>query len=252
MPPLTFGSLFAGIGGVDLGFERAGLNCVWQVELAELPRRILAKHWPTTRRHDDVRTFPPSDSTEWNCDIICGGFPCKQTSTIAAVHGNRHGLAGKDSGLWFEMLRIVRLVRPRWVVVENVAGAITYKAQVEGGLADAGYRVLEGPARVSAEGVGAPHRRWRLFWVAHRDEPGLALTRLPDPPQAEREPGRTADGNLWLQALAGVLRVDDGLSGGVDRRERINALGNAVVPAAAEWVGRCIVAASNTKEEPPE
>lgn len=247
--PLTFGSLFAGIGGMDLGFERAGMVCVWQVEKADLCRRVLGRHWPAVRRHDDVRTFPPSDPSEWECDVICGGFPCKQTSTIAAVHDRRLGLAGPDSGLWFEMLRVVRLVRPRWVVVENVAGAITWAAQVEGGLADAGYRVLGEPRRVSAEGVGAPHRRWRLFWVAHRDEPRLAVPRLPEPPTAQRQPGRAADGNAWLSSLAGVLRVDDGLPGGVDRRARIDALGNAVVPHAAEWVGRWLMSVS-TQERP--
>ena len=115
MSHLTFGSLFAGIGGIDLGFERAGMTCVWQVEKAEFCRRVLARHWPAVRRHDDVRTFPPSDPPEWHCDVICGGFPCKQTSTAAAVHGRRNGLEGADSGLWFEMLRVVRLVRPGWV-----------------------------------------------------------------------------------------------------------------------------------------
>lgn len=239
---LTFGSLFSGVGGLDLGFTRAGLRCRWQVEINDFCRAVLAKHWPEVRRHDDIRTFQPTPSEY--VDVICGGFPCKQTSTGAAVHGRRSGLAGKDSGLWFQMLRVVRLVRPRWVVVENVAGAGTWREEIQGGLADAGYRVPGEPLRLSAEGFGAPHRRRRLFWVAHRDEPGLSLARLPDPPQTQRESGRAVDGNAWLPALAGVLRVDDGIPGGVDRRERIQAIGNAVVPALAEWVGRIILEAS--------
>jgi DNA (cytosine-5)-methyltransferase 1 len=245
---LTYGSVFSGIGGIDLGFDRAGLVCAWQVELSEFCRRVLAKHWPRVRRHADVRTFPPTDPSEWGCDVVCGGFPCKQTSTVAAVHGYRDGLAGPDSGLWFEMLRVVRLVRPRWVVVENVAGAGRWAAEIEGGLAGAGYRVPGGPARVSAEAFGAPHRRRRLLWVAHRDEPGLEVAGLPDPPAAEFDPGGALDGNPWVSALPGVLRVDDGVPAGLDRRARIEAVGNAVVPQAAEWVGRWIAARSVTRK----
>jgi DNA (cytosine-5)-methyltransferase 1 len=70
--PLTFGSLFAGIGGFDLGFERAGMVCQWQVELDPFCRRVLAKHWPAVQRWDDVRTFPPTPIEEWRTDVICG------------------------------------------------------------------------------------------------------------------------------------------------------------------------------------
>ena len=71
---LKFGSLFAGIEGFDLGFERAGMRCEWQVEIDPYCQRVLAKHWPNVRRWDDVRTFPPEG--EWGVDVICGGFPC--------------------------------------------------------------------------------------------------------------------------------------------------------------------------------
>ncbi len=74
---LTFGSLFAGIGGFDLGFERAGMVCKWQVEIDDYCRQVLAKHWPEVRRHDDVRTFPPRPKGPWSVDLICGGFPCQ-------------------------------------------------------------------------------------------------------------------------------------------------------------------------------
>lgn len=240
---MTFGSLFAGIGGFDLGFERAGLVCKWQVEIDEFCRRVLAKHWPDVRRHDDVRTFPHSDPGGWSVDVVCGGFPCKQTSTIAAVHGRRAGLAGKDSRLWFEMLRVVRLVRPSWVVVENVGGATAWASTISDGLAGAGYRVPV-QCEVSAEALGAPHRRRRVFWITNRDESGSSLARLSDSLQADGEPGRAADGNAWLSSLPGTLRVADGVPGGVDRRERIHALGNAVVPAVAEFIGRGLMAAA--------
>ena len=90
--PLTFGSLFAGIGGLDLGFERAGMECKWQVEINEYAQRILANHWPDVRRHDDVRTWPQED-TEY-VDIIAGGFPCQDISNA----GQRAGIDGERSG----------------------------------------------------------------------------------------------------------------------------------------------------------
>jgi DNA (cytosine-5)-methyltransferase 1 len=107
---LTVGSLFAGIGGIELGLERTGgFQTLWQVEQDEFARRVLAKHWPDVPRWDDVRTFPPDEG--WRCDLVCGGFPCKQTSTAAAVHGRRHGLSGADSGLWHEQRRVIGRLR---------------------------------------------------------------------------------------------------------------------------------------------
>src|SRR5687767_14421804 len=128
---MTFGSLFAGIGGFDLGFERAGMRCVWQVEIDPYCRRVLAKHWPNVRRHDDVRTFDGEP-----CDVLCGGFPCIDISNA----GERAGLSGADSGLWREMVRAVRMVRPRIAVVENVAALLCRgMGTVCGDLAESGY-----------------------------------------------------------------------------------------------------------------
>lgn len=236
---LTVGSLFAGIGGIELGLERTGgFKTVWQVEKDEYARRVLAKHWPDVRRHDDVCTFPPAG--EWGCDLICGGFPCKQTSVAAAIQGRREGLAGPDSGLWFEMLRVVRLLRPRWVVVENVGGARTWKSTIQGGLEDAGYRVPHRPIEVSAEGVGAPHKRRRLFWIADVDGKGLEITRQGGPSAAGGVSRRGAAGDFWVSAIAGDWGMADGVPHRVDR---LRCLGNAVVPQVAEWIGRRILTA---------
>jgi DNA (cytosine-5)-methyltransferase 1 len=237
---LTFGSLFAGIGGFDLGFERAGMRCEWQVEIDPYCQRVLAKHWPNVRRWDDVRnvsSLPP-------VDIICGGFPCKNTSLASAIHGGRSGLAGAESGLWHDMLRIVRHNRPRTVVVENVGGAMSWSAQIKTGLEDAGYFVPDLPICVPAEAVGAPHSRIRLFWVADVDRKRLAFARQTGPSPLERLKGGATNGNLWVSSLARALRMDDGLPTAVDRRKRIEALGNAVVPQVAEWIGRRIVEAA--------
>jgi len=114
--PLTFGSIFAGIGGLDLGFERAGLQCRWQVEIDEYARKVLQKHWPEVKKHDDNRTFTDIPSV----DVIAGGFPCQDVGNA----GHRAGINGERSGLFFELMRIVRDVRPRFVLLENVSALL--------------------------------------------------------------------------------------------------------------------------------
>lgn len=239
---MTFGSLFAGIGGLDLGLTWSGMTCRWQVEIDPFCRRVLEKHWPHVRRHDDVRTFPVGDAGDWRVDLVCGGFPCKQTSTASAVHGRREGLEGKDSGLWHEQLRIIRTLRPAWAIVENVHGAATWAREIEAGLEASGHVVSR--VVLAASSLGAPHRRRRMFFVANADGKRLSLPGEGGPSEAGGEPGRAADGNPWLAALAGTLRVADGIPSGLHRRERIVALGNAVVPAVAERIGRMILRAS--------
>lgn len=115
---LRVGSLFTGIGGLDLGFERAGFEIAWQVEIDEWCRRVLAKHWPTVPRYVDVREVGAHNLPY--VDVIVGGFPCQDTS----LAGRRAGLDGERSGLWAEYARIVRELRPRYVVVENVPGIL--------------------------------------------------------------------------------------------------------------------------------
>lgn len=231
---MTFGSLFAGIGGLDLGFERAGLKCLWQVEINPFSRRVLQMHWPEVPKHDDVRTFPHDCQQAIPVEVICGGFPCKQTSVAAAIHGRRNGLSGKDSGLWYEMQRIVGQLQPRIVVVENPPSR--FLATVSRGLAKLGYRVHSQP--LQAAGVGAPHLRRRVFVISHRHKSRLEIARAFGSSPTDGEPGGTANRDVWVSSLAGVLRVDDGIPGRVDRRERIIAVGNAVVPQVAELIGR--------------
>ena len=157
---MTFGSLFAGIGGFDLGLERAGMACAWQVEREPYAVRVLEKHWPNVRRHDDVRTFPPEEGN-WEVDLICGGFPCQDIS----VAGKGAGLAGERSGLWHEMHRIISELRPRYVIVENVAALLSRGMEtVLGELSEIGYDAEWHVIPASA--VGAPHRRDRVWIVA--------------------------------------------------------------------------------------
>lgn len=162
---LTIGSLFSGIGGLELGLERAGLGPVkWQVEIDPFCRSVLAKHWPEVKRYEDVRSVGGELEP---VDIICGGFPCQDVSSA----GKRAGLAGARSGLWREYARIVASVRPRWVVVENVAsGAKLWIDAVRSELERLGYESL--PVPLAAADVGAPHLRRRIFLVAHADTHG--------------------------------------------------------------------------------
>jgi DNA (cytosine-5)-methyltransferase 1 len=104
---MTFGSLFSGIGGLDLGLERAGLTCAWQVEVSPWCRAVLKKHWPEVPKYDDVRTVGKNNLCP--VDVICGGFPCQDISNA----GKREGIGGSRSGLWKEYARIVGEIRPK-------------------------------------------------------------------------------------------------------------------------------------------
>lgn len=121
---MTFGSLFAGIGGFDLGFERARLKCSWQVEIDEYCRRVLERHWPNVRRWDDVRTFPPLPLRDWRVDVLCGGFPCQDISEA----GKGAGIDGERSGLWRDYARIIRICRTcgkDWIVGDCIPDECT-------------------------------------------------------------------------------------------------------------------------------
>jgi len=159
---MRYGSLFTGIGGIDLGLDRAGMTCAWQVELDDYATKILEKHWPSVPRFLDVREFPPAGAQRLECDLICGGFPCTDISNA----GKRAGIDGPQSGLWTEFARIVRILRPQYVLVENVL-ALTVRGlgRVLGDMARLGYDAEWD--RIPAAAVGAPHRRWRLFIVAY-------------------------------------------------------------------------------------
>lgn len=160
---MRIGSLFSGIGGLDLGLEWAGVgHTVWQVERDPFCRSVLERHWPNAKRFDDVCTVGVHNLEP--VDVICGGFPCQDISYA----GKGLGLSGERSGLWYEFARIVGEMGPRFVVVENVAALITRGiGDVLGTLSDLGYDAQWRTIRASD--IGAPHRRERLFIVAHAD-----------------------------------------------------------------------------------
>jgi DNA (cytosine-5)-methyltransferase 1 len=227
-------SLFSGIGGLELGLERAGMTVVGQVEIDPYARSVLARHWPEVPRHDDVRT-----AIAWwhsqprpHVDIVAGGFPCQPVSEA----GKR--LAQSDERwLWPAMHAVILALRPRWVLWENVSGLLTRGLDiVHTDLVRAGYRHRVGWATACA--VGAPHMRRRLLGVAHtqgnrHDRIGTTGPQTPpmEPARRRPQPGRT-----WTTQPRPV-GVAHGIPRGMDRRR---ALGNAILPDIAEHMGRLI------------
>ena len=160
---MTIGSLFSGVGGLELGLEWAGLGPVrWQVEQEPFCLDVLDYHWPDAKRYPDVRKVGAKNLEE--VDLICGGFPCQDVSSA----GKRAGLTGAQSGLWSEMARVVEDCSPRWVVVENVAsGALKWVDDVCEHLGKLRCACL--PVPLAASDCGAWHRRRRVF-LERREE----------------------------------------------------------------------------------
>jgi len=260
---MRIGSLFSGIGGLELGLERAipGAHTVFQVEQNPYARAVLAKHWPKAQRYEDVRqvgahNLPP-------VDMCIGGFPCQDLS----VAGKRAGINGERSGLWSEYARIIGELRPRYVVVENVSALLSGgMGRVLGDLAACGYDAIWDC--IPAAAVGAPHRRDRLFIVAYsyglpmptmrgqcevaqgkglergtigRGRDGDAERKTPI--RSSRQVARTFRRAItesrepWAPEHS-MGRVVDGVPRRVDR---LRCLGNAVVPQVAEVVGRVVL-----------
>ncbi len=171
-PPLRAASLFTGIGGLDLGLEWAGMEIVWQCEINPFCRGVLRRHWPTARLYDDINTLIANDPAP--VDVLCGGFPCQPVS----LAGRRRG-ANDARWLWPAMRDVVSYLRPTWVLGENTPGLITMG--LDGVLFD--LETLGYACRtfvVPACAVDAPHRRDRVFIVAHscrggRDQGGAPL-----------------------------------------------------------------------------
>jgi len=131
----TFGSLFAGVGGIDLGMERVGFKCKWQVEIDEFATSVLTKHWPNVDRYKDVRQFPPRSESPWlnhrwkqryGVDVVCAGFPCQDVSNA----GRQAGLEGARSGLFYEVIRVARTLQPRAILLENVSALLHCKGEI--------------------------------------------------------------------------------------------------------------------------
>lgn len=164
---MRFLSLFSGIGGLDLGLERAGWECIGQCEIEPFAIACLEKHWPNVTRWTDVRKLQASDvvrSAGGVIDAIVGGFPCQPWSNAGK------GLGADDPRhLWPEYYRLIRGLRPRWIIGENVPGLLPRGADaVLGDLEAEGYTCW--PIVLAASDVGATHRRQRVFFIARRND----------------------------------------------------------------------------------
>ena len=216
---LTVGSLFAGIGGFDLGLERAGFHVRWQVEVDEYCNRVLAKHWPHVTRYGDIHTI------DWASvepvDLVCGGFPCQPFS-----HASRGRRTAKD--LWPEMRRAVEILRPAWVIGENVVGAANLVlADVAADLEAIGYEVAP-PLEIPACAVGLDHWRPRYWILAYANTHSESSV----PEYAEM---------AELQG-SGSQFSSMGTANGVSTElDRLRGLGNAIVPQIAEMIGHAIL-----------
>ncbi len=161
--------LFSGIGGFSLGLEAAGMRTVAFCEIEPYCRAVLRRHWPDVPIHKDVRAL---DGGQYRgaVELICGGYPCQPFS----MAGRRRG-EEDERHLWPEMYRLVREIRPRWVVAENVAGHISLGFdEVATSLETEGFTIW--PFIIPACAVGAPHRRDRVWIVAHADNDGHSAT----------------------------------------------------------------------------
>lgn len=198
------GSLFAGVGGFDMGFEQAGFEVAWQVEIDKDAVSVLERHWPTVKRYGDVRDVDPADLEP--VDVVTFGSPCQGFSTA----GRQQGLADERSGLFAEATRIIRGVRPTFALWENVGGSFSANDGRDFGavlatLADAGaldisWRVLD------ALGFGVPQKRRRLFLVADfRGERAGSV--LFEPEGVHRHP---LEGKVYRRELAAVAPESTG------------------------------------------
>lgn len=264
---LTVGSLFAGIGGFDLGLERTGgFRTSWFCEQDKFCQRVLAKHWPGVPCYEDVCALTGASVSP--VDVLCGGFPCQDIS----LAGKGAGIGGSRSGLWSEYARLIGEIEPRWVVVENVAALLGRGLSVVlADLSALGYDAEWDCLPASA--FGAPHRRDRIWLVAYPARNAASGVRASAGSERKRvgtggQPGGTpevADSanqrhKRSRHARDGRTRSSDGcyrsapeqwefepnvgrVANGIPSRvDRLRSLGNALVPQIPEWIGYRILA----------
>lgn len=266
--------LFSGIGGFSLGLERAGMETIAFCESDKDCHKVLNKHWPKVPIFNDIKKLNGREFKE--VSVLCGGFPCQDIS----VAGKKKGLKGERSGLWYQYLRLISEVRPKYAIIENVSNLRSKGlGQIIKDLWEIGYdcewHIL------SASNIGAVHPRERTWIIAYPDSAvlweqsrwgqwkkwksspfsgivseereakatdPLGTLRLWESFASKEKSSRwwtTTSSSLsdWPKTQPPVCGMDDGLSGGLDkdRRVRIKQLGNSVVPQIVELIGRRIM-----------
>ena len=259
MRNINHASLFSGIGGFDLAAQWMGWNNMMQCEIDEFCMDILCHYFPNTTHYGEIRDISESKygiECKGKIDVLTGGFPCQPFSQA----GKRKG-TDDNRFLWPEMLRVIREIQPTWVVAENVRGILTLQdgmvfEQVCTDLETNGYEVQ--PFCIPACATGAPHRRDRIWFVAHTQKKGWRARNKRKPSAGQkcgekewnevwnRFTNSSEDGD-WLQAATRLCSVDDGLPRGLDgitiprwRIESLKAYGNAIVPQIAYQIFQSI------------
>jgi DNA (cytosine-5)-methyltransferase 1 len=269
--------LFSGIGGFSLGLERAGMKTVAFCEIDPFCQKVLKKHWPEVLKFKDIKDLSPKEK---DYDVICGGFPCQNIS----VGGNQKGITGKESSLWKEYWRIINEVRPRYAIIENVERLRKNGLGVVlNDLSKIGYDAEW--HCITAEAVGLPHQRDRMWIISYprgerqhervgekrqiqADKKRKSQKTHTKGERCQLEPGEICTllsrgsiddiKNAYASKradLSSVRRVTNGIPKGLheaERKRRIKALGNSVVPQIPELIGRMIleyVAQENTRNE---
>ena len=269
---ISVGSLFSGIGGIELGLERSGgFKTIWFVENEPYCQAVLRKHWPKVPIYGDIKEINFRKLP--HVDMLTGGFPCQDIS----IAGKGEGISGKRSGLWTEYARAIRKIRPRYALIENVPALLSRGIDtVLRDLAEAGYDAEW--FTLCASDFGALHRRERIFIVAYPDSFGHERGDKKEHRKSQDGPeiqGRNIPHiitNLWNERIQGfkqkslsgkqgfswcedVGRIEDlqnrqdipeplfcgsrdGVSNFVDR---LKCIGNAVVPQVAEFIGEQIM-----------
>ena len=205
---VTVGSLFSGIGGLDLGLERAGMNVIWQSEIDPYACKVLSKHWPALPNHGDIKTIDWTQIERPN--IICGGYPCQpfsQAGKRAGTDDPRH--------LWPWVREAISHLRPDFAILENVRGHLSLGlTTVLGEMSEIGYNAEW--RIISAAGVGAPHRRDRVFIVAYPNgsnpADGRKRANVSSENQSGRDDGSRSGSDFGEISLGGPRRFAESLA----------------------------------------
>jgi DNA (cytosine-5)-methyltransferase 1 len=253
---MRHGSLFSGIGGFDLAAEWMGWENLFHCEWNEFGQKILKYYWPNAKSYGDITK---TDFTIWRgrVDVLTGGFPCQDASVAKSIGEGQTGLEGERTGLFWEMVRAIEEIRPKYVVAENVSNLLKVNhgrdfRTILSEFSRMGYNAEWRVCRASE--VGATHHRARLYLVAYpsrfriSENESFMASLVSEIPQERRwAVGASSSVGISWSSEPEVCAMDDEFSGTLDgitvskwRIESIKAAGNAIVPQVAYQIFKAI------------